>query len=136
MAAPSAPVLRRVHRVASDRIELRGLRVTTIIGVLDHERVTPQDVECDIDLDVDITAAATSDDVNETTNYAVVLDAVTATLVDGAFFLLETAATRIAQRILEDHDGVRGVTVAVRKVVPPVPQRVTSVGVRTTLSRN
>ena len=48
--------------------------------------------------------------------------------------LLERLAERIAEAVLA-HDGVQEVTVAVRKLRPPVPQQLATSGVRITRRR-
>jgi dihydroneopterin aldolase len=114
-------------------IEVRDLRTTVIIGVLDHERVTPQPIAIDLDLVREV--AVERDDVRDTTNYAEVVDLALAVVRDGAFQLLETAAARVAHRILASDDQLQVVTAVVRKLAPPIPHEVHSVGVRATATR-
>ena len=45
-----------------DHIEIRGLRVVGIIGVLHEERVRAQPFEVDLDLEVDTREAGATDD--------------------------------------------------------------------------
>ncbi len=56
-----------------DRIELRGLRQSILVGVLPEEQERPQPVELDLDLEVDVTAAAASDDLADAVDYGAVV---------------------------------------------------------------
>jgi dihydroneopterin aldolase len=76
-----------------------------------------------------------SDDLAETTNYAEVLRLTTVVARDGAFLLLETLAYRVARGVLAFDDAITSVTVAVRKLRPPVAEDVATVGVRCTVTR-
>ncbi len=117
------------------RIELRGLRVMAIVGALPEERRRTQPLEIDLDLERPFDAAARSDDLADTTNYAAVLARAESVVVDGRFVLLETLAERVARALLELDDQVSAVTVAVRKTRPPVDQDVATTGVRLTVAR-
>jgi 7,8-dihydroneopterin aldolase/epimerase/oxygenase len=120
----------------SDVIELRELRVSAVVGVLSEERDRPQPLAFDIDIERPLEEAAMSDDLAETTNYAEVLSLTTTVARDGAFLLLETLAYRVAREILAFDDAITSVTVAVRKLHPPVAEDVATVGVRCTVSQS
>jgi len=119
----------------SDVIELRALRVMAIVGVLAEEREREQPLVIDLDLERPFREAAVSDDVMATTNYADVLALAEGVVVEGHFLLLETLAHRVAQAVLSFDVSIESVHVRVRKVHPPVPQDVGSVGVSCTLRR-
>ena len=119
----------------SDVIELRQLRCSAIVGVLTEERERPQPLEFDIDIERPFDAAALNDDLTETTNYAGVLSLATSVAVEGRFLLLESLACRVAREVLAFDEAIQSVTVAVRKLRPPVPEDVATVGVRCTLQR-
>jgi dihydroneopterin aldolase len=117
-----------------DLIELRGLRLLCTLGVPDAERARPQPVELDLDLVVDAAAAAGSDDVTATADYAAVLDAAAAVVTGSAHRLLESLAEAVAVAVLGDA-RVDEVVVALRKLQPPVPYDIASAGVRITRRR-
>ncbi|MDE2282728.1 MAG: dihydroneopterin aldolase [Actinomycetales bacterium] len=119
----------------SDRIEIRGLRCAVIVGVLAEERERQQPVEIDIDFDRPIEEAAMSDDLAETTNYAEVISLAQRVATEGRFLLLETLVYRVAREVLDYDEAIEAVTVAARKLRPPVPEDVATVGVRTTIRR-
>jgi dihydroneopterin aldolase len=114
----------------SDRIELRGLRVDAICGVLPDERTTPQPLEIDVDLVADLAAAGASDDLADTVDYGAATAEVERVATTLEPLLLEHLAARIAEALLSIDVRIEAVTVAVRKLEPPVPQRLTTSGVR------
>ena len=118
-----------------DVIELRDLRIVAIVGALAHERDEPQPIALDIDIERDFTACAVNDDLSQTTNYAAVLDLVEQVVITGQFILLETLVRRVGAAILAFDEAIASVTVAVRKLEPPVAQDIATVGARTTLTR-
>ena len=119
----------------SDRIELHGLRVDAICGVLPHERTTPQPLEIDVDLEADLGIAGRSDDLGDTIDYGLVTEAADRVATTLEPLLLEHLAEEIAQAVLAVDARIDGVTVAVRKLDPPVPQRLSTSGVRITRRR-
>ena len=118
-----------------DRIELRGLRVDAICGVLPHERTTPQPLEIDVDLAADLRVAGASDDLTDTIDYGAVTAEVDRVATTSEPQLLEHLATRIADAVLALDTRIDEVTVAVRKLEPPVPERLATSGVRIIRSR-
>ncbi len=119
----------------TDVIELRELRCSAVVGVLAEERDRAQPLLFDLDLHRPFEAAAFNDDITETTNYANVLELTTRVATEGQYLLLETLAYRVAYEILAFDSEILSVTVAVRKVRPPVPEDVATVGVRCTVHR-
>jgi dihydroneopterin aldolase len=115
---------------APDRIELRGLRVTGRVGVLPFEREADQPLELDLDLAVDLAAAGASDDLGDTVDYGAVCDAVAAAVGEGHVALLERLAARVVDAVLAVDPAIAAVTVAVRKLRPPVPHDLATSGVR------
>jgi dihydroneopterin aldolase len=118
-----------------DRIELRALRVDAICGVLPHERTTPQPLEIDVDIDADLSKAGITDDLADTIDYGAVTAEVERIATTLAPELLEHMAEVIAGDVLAIDPRIDAVTVAVRKLEPPVPQRLATSGVRITRSR-
>ncbi len=119
----------------SDRIELRGLRVLGICGVLAFERVSPQPLEIDLDLGVDLDAAAASDDLLDTVDYGAVCATVEQVVTSSEVALLEHLAARVVESVLALDERIHWVTVSIAKLRPPVPQQLATSGVRITRAR-
>jgi dihydroneopterin aldolase len=117
---------------AADVIELRGLRLSAIVGVLPHEREQPQPLELDLDVVVDLAAAGGSDALADTVDYGALCDATERVVVGSRCQLLEALAERVADAVLAADARISSVTVAVRKLRPPVPQPLATSGVRIT----
>jgi len=116
-------------RIVTDRIELRGLRVLALCGVLPEERERRQPFEIDLDVEADLTSAGQTDDLDDTIDYGRLCADVDAIADNEQFGLLERFAQRVAEVVLAD-PKVDAVTVSIRKMRPPVPQHLDSSGVR------
>jgi dihydroneopterin aldolase len=118
-----------------DRIVLKGLRGRGFHGVLAAERETGQEFLVDVALGVmSIAKAAKTDELRHTVDYGGIATEVVGIIEGPAVNLLETLATRIADRCLE-FDFVRAVTVTVRKPDAPIPVPFSDVYVRITRTR-
>jgi dihydroneopterin aldolase len=97
-----------------DRITLRGIRAYGKHGVFAHERerVAPFDVDVAIELNLD--AAAASDDLLDTLDYACVHRTLVRVVAGTSFALLERLAAELAGAVLADA-RVHAVEVTVAK---------------------
>jgi dihydroneopterin aldolase len=114
-----------------DRIELRGLRAVGIHGLLPEEQLRAQPFEVDVDVELDLRPAGASDHLRDTLDYGQLAEAVARVVTGDRCALLERLAERIAEEVGAD-PRVTSVSVAVRKLRPPVPVDVVSAGVRIT----
>ena len=112
-----------------DRIEIAGLRVMTLVGVLPHEREFPQPLEFDIVLEGDLRDAGMSDDLADTAHYGLVAERAAAIARETKDELLERLAHRIAEDALTV-DRVEAVEVVVRKLRPPISEDMQYTAVR------
>ena len=115
---------------ADDRIELRGLLLSGVVGVLDHERTQAQPLELDIDVVADLAAAGASDDLGDTVNYGELCAVAERVVTTSSFQLLEALAEALAGALLQVDERIAAVTVSVRKLRPPVAQQFATSGVR------
>lgn len=116
--------------MVTDRIEIRGLRVLAICGVLPEERDRPQPFEIHLDIEADLDAATRSDALEDTIDYGAVCDAV-AELARGARFdLMEAFAGSIIDRVLADQPAALAVEATVRKLRPPVALHLATAAIR------
>jgi FolB domain-containing protein len=97
-----------------DRIEIRDLLVRGILGTNDWERKTRQDILINLTLFGDLSAAGTSDRIEDTVNYRSVAKQVIALVESSSRFTVEALAEDLA-RLCLGHAGVRRVRVRVEK---------------------
>lgn len=100
---------------SGDRIFLRGIRFSCIIGVPDRERRRRQPVSVDLDLEADVAEAAVADDVRRTVDYGALARRVAAVGRASSCYLIEALAERICAECLQ-FPGVRRVTATVCKL--------------------
>jgi 7,8-dihydroneopterin aldolase/epimerase/oxygenase len=89
----------------TDYVSIRDLAVPAVIGVHPWEREVEQTLVVSVDMvpeTAGVRKAAASDDLADALDYSAVADAITAVLRDGKFRLIETAAERVAGRLLTD----------------------------------
>lgn len=115
-------------------IQLRGLRAVGTHGVLAEEQSRAQPFEVDLDVEVDLAAAAASDALDDTLDYGGLADVVERIVTSERYALLERLAGRILEEVLADH-RVTSATVTVRKLRPPLPVMLDHVAVSLTRSR-
>ncbi len=109
-------------------VEVRGLSLYTHHGVSEAEQEVGQRLEFDITFDVPDCDAVLTDRLEDTVDYGPLTVAVARIVEDESYRLVERLADRIAGLCLS-LSGVRSVEVSVRKLRPPVPVLVASVGV-------
>ncbi|MCU1495663.1 MAG: dihydroneopterin aldolase [Acidimicrobiaceae bacterium] len=119
----------------SDAIELLGLRVLGVHGALASEQEQPQPFELDLIVEADVTRAGRSDDLADTVDYGRLVERASLVVSAEHHQLLESLARAVAETVLETDERVLGVTVALRKLRPPLPADIASVGVRVTRRR-
>ncbi len=100
---------------SQDKILIRGLTVSCIVGILPNERVSEQPLSLDIDMYTDFTPAVNSESVIDTVDYAQVSAKVTDLVQQKKFQLLETMAHRILDMILVDYAAVYAVQITIEK---------------------
>ena len=102
-----------------DTIRVIGLKFVAAHGVHESERVLPQPFEVDVEVKLDLSAAAASDQIADTVDYAGVAGAVQ-TVIDGEpHYLVEKLAGLIIERVGE-LIGRGEVTVRIRKPRAPI----------------
>lgn len=84
-----------------DQILIKGLKINTVVGILEHERMHPQPLVLDITLEHDLKPCARSGNLELSINYALVCETVTQFVKEHPAYLLETLAEDVCQFILE-----------------------------------
>lgn len=114
-----------------DTIHLTGLEVWARHGVLEHEARIGQQFLIDVRLDLDLTVAAATDDLDATVDYGVLAGRIHEVASAGPHQLIEKVAGEIADVCL-GLDRVEACEVTVRKPSAPlsVPAREVAVTIR------
>src|SRR5437667_429350 len=85
----------------SDEIHIEQLEVSSVIGVSEHERKTPQRLTINISFWPRRQTHDMADKIGDTINYAVVADETQRFVHDQAINLIETLADRLAAHLLK-----------------------------------
>jgi dihydroneopterin aldolase len=89
----------------TDYVSVKDLSVRAVIGVHAWEREVEQTLYVSVDMVAEtdgVRTAAATGDLADALDYSAVADAITAVLREGKFRLIETAAERVAGRLLAD----------------------------------
>lgn len=106
--------------MSGDRIMLRGIRAFARHGVLPHERELGQSFTVDVVLELDLAAAARSDELADTVDYGAVAAAVHEVVTGTRRDLVEAVAGEVADAVLALDGRLTGVEVSVHKPAAPV----------------
>lgn len=113
----------------ADHILINDLRVNALIGVLDHERLAPQPLRIDVDIETDLAEAGHTDDLTQTVHYGEVAIALADLARNTEYLLLERLAERMTEVVLA-FPRVNAVELTLTKLQPPIPERIDSTAVR------
>lgn len=112
----------------TDRITLTGLAVFGRHGVFDFEREQGQQFVVDVTVWMDLTPAATSDDVADTVHYGELATYAAQVIAGPPRDLIETVAAEIADGVMTRWP-VLAVEVTVHKPTAPIPLEFADVAV-------
>lgn len=87
----------------TDKIFIESLQIMAFIGVYEWERQAPQKLLLDIEMSLDLSAAASSDDLNDTVDYAQVANDMAQIANSNQPLLLENLAGKMCDHILEHY---------------------------------
>lgn len=99
--------------MATAELGIERLVVECILGCLSQERIERRSIEVDVALTY--RQAPLGDTIHNAVNYLDIAESVTATLTNGSFHLLETAAQAIATALFTKFSSVDRLIVTVRK---------------------
>jgi FolB domain-containing protein len=98
-----------------DLIFIHELRVDCIVGICDHERERIQPLFLDVELGLDMSAAAFGGHIDATCDYARVASELVAMLEFRRYYLLEMAAEELCAMLLGVHPMLDDVRLRIRK---------------------
>jgi len=120
----------------SDRIFIKDLALHAYHGLMAHEAKVGQTFTIDLDLEIDLAAAARSDKVVDTVSYDKVVNCASEAFCARRYRLIEAAAGRVADAILAGFSRVRSVRVTIHKPHAPIAATFNDVGVTLVRSRH
>lgn len=109
-----------------DTIFISEIRAEVKLGVPAWERMLPQTVLLDIEMDMPHSRSCETDDIHDTIDYGQVVVQIRQSLAEKTFHLVEALAEHICQLILANHDTPR---VRVRVAKPGIIFGVKQLGV-------
>ncbi len=109
-----------------DRIRIRDLRLTCIVGINEDERTVPQEILVNITIFADLSTPCSSDRIGDTIDYKAVKNEVIRMVEASSYFLIEKLAEEIA-RICLSEEAAKRVVVSIDK--PHALSRAKSVSV-------
>lgn len=121
--------------MAEDKIILTGIHFYGHGGVLPQERELGQRYSADVEIYYDLHPAGHSDQLGDTINYREVYDLVMEIGQGERLQLLEALAEKMAHAVLQKTPAHR-VRIRLRKLSPPMPGVLESVGVEIERSRD
>lgn len=104
-----------------DKIVLSGLAFYGYHGVMLEENKLGQRFRIDLEIGIDMKAAALSDEVDDTISYAHIYDCVKAAFEEHRFKLIEALGHNIIVRLMGEFDKIDWVRITVRKPEAPLP---------------
>ena len=84
----------------TDYVSIRDLSVAAVIGVHPWEREIEQTLVFSVDMEAAVSRAAATDDLADALDYSAVAEVIATVVREGKFRLIETAAERVAERLL------------------------------------
>jgi len=97
-----------------DTIRILGMRLQARVGASTGERDRPQPVDVDLELAVDLSPAAKSDDLRKTVDYAAAFETCARVVSSRSFALLETLGAACLEALFTDR-RIASATIRVRK---------------------
>jgi dihydroneopterin aldolase len=113
----------------TDRIFIKGLSLHAYHGVMAHEAKVGQSFTIDLDLEIDLSAAARSDKVIDTVSYDKVVGCASEVFCALRYRLIEAAAGNVADAVLAAFPRVSSVAVTIHKPHAPIAATFSDVGV-------
>lgn len=103
------------------KIRLKNMRFHGYHGVLEEEKKMGQEFDVDVELDIDFTKVAKTDNVGDTVDYSKVFYLVKDIVENKRFNLLEAMASHILDDIKKIYnDKVKEIVVTIRKPSAPI----------------
>lgn len=122
------------NRNPVDAILIEGLKIETVVGCFAWERQILQPLLLDLVVQHDLQAAALSDDLVDTVNYAQICELCAEVIQTAKPKLIEHAAHLVLEKLFNEFEGIQTITLTIRK--PAIIAQANSVGIRLERQRN
>ena len=97
-----------------DKIVIRDLRANAVVGTLEHERIRPQELRATLELELDLSGAGASDDLEKSVDYSEIERRALEIMENSRFKLVEALCSALGNMLLE-YAPVRRASVRVVK---------------------
>ena len=118
------------------KVLVEGLELHAYHGWHPHEGEFGQPYAIDIELLTDVGRAASSDHLSHALDYQVIVETTKGLFIGTRHKLVERAGVELARGLMTRFPDVQEVMVRVRKLKPPIPERIFAVGVELRLTRD
>lgn len=113
-----------------DKILIRNLKIFAYHGVMEEEKANGQYFIFDVDAFVDISKPCKSDNVEDTVNYALMVECIAETFTAQKDDLIERAADRVAKALFESFEKISELNIMLKKPDAPIKADFDWVGVQ------
>lgn len=112
-----------------DKLYLKDVEIFANHGVFKEEKILGQKFIISLELDLDIREAAKSSDLSKSIHYGELCHNIENEFKKESYDLIETAAEKIAQYVLENYNLVYGVKVLLKKPWAPIGRNLDSAAI-------
>ncbi|QDK97659.1 dihydroneopterin aldolase [Acinetobacter tandoii] len=117
-----------------DAIVIEGLKVNTVVGCFNWERQIIQPLMLDLTIRTSLEAAASSDELEDTLNYAEICSISAEVIQKAQPKLIEHAAKLVLNALFSTYPAIESIKIIIRK--PVIIAEANSVGIRIERHRN
>jgi len=117
-----------------DAIIIEGLKVETVVGCFNWERQIIQPLMLDLTIHNDLRQAASSDELNDTLNYAQICELAAQVIQQAQPKLIEHAAQLVLECLFNTFSSIDSIIITIRK--PAIIAQANAVGIRLERNRN
>ena len=112
------------------KIVIEEMEFYAFHGHYQEEQIVGNRFLVDLEMDADLTAAATSDSLNDAVNYQQAYQIIKNEMRRTKSNLLENIGKRILDALYAEMEGIEKATIRIRKLNPPMGGPIKSVGVK------
>lgn len=117
-----------------DAIVIEGLKVNTVVGCFNWERQIVQPLMLDLMIHTNLEVAASSDELEDTLNYAEICSISAEVIQKAQPKLIEHAAKLVLNALFSTYPAIESIKITIRK--PAIIAEANSVGIRIERHRN